>query len=77
MCILEALPLGTLKAAGALGLAAGLVFRPIGVSAAISRVLFFVCAIYTHIKAGDYSAQFGLAIAFLALNAAALGVALG
>jgi hypothetical protein len=69
-------PIGTLKTAGALGLAAGLVFRPIGVSAAIGLVLFFVCAVYTHIKAGDYSAQFGLAIGFLGLNIAALTVAL-
>ena len=69
-------PIGTLKTAGALGLAAGMLLRPIGVSAAIGLVLFFVCAIYTHIKAGDYSAQFGLAIGFLGLNVAALAVAL-
>jgi DoxX-like family len=69
-------PIGTLKTAGALGLAAGLLFRPVGVSAAIGLVLFFVCAIYTHIKAGDYSAQFGLAIGFLAINVAALSLSL-
>lgn len=69
-------PIGTLKTAGALGLAAGLVLRPIGVSAAIGLVLFFVCAVYTHIKASDYSAQFGLAIGFLGLNVVALAVAL-
>lgn len=69
-------PIGTLKTAGALGLAAGLVFRPIGVSAAIGLVLFFVCAIYTHIKAGDYGAQFGLAIGFLSINVAALALSL-
>jgi DoxX-like family len=52
------------------------VFRPLGVSAAIGLVLFFVCAIYTHIRAGDYSPQFGLAIGFLGLNIAALALAL-
>src|SRR5712672_1559680 len=69
-------PIGTLKTAGALGLAAGLAFRPLGVAAAIGLVLFFVCAIYTHIRAGDYSPQFYLANGFLALNVAALSLAL-
>jgi hypothetical protein len=69
-------PIGTLKTLGALGLAAGLLFRPLGVSAAIGLVLFFVCAVYTHIRATDYSPQFGLAIGFLTLNVAALTLAL-
>jgi hypothetical protein len=68
-------PIGTLKTLGALGLAAGLVYRPLGVSAAIGLMLFFVCALYTHVRAGDYGAQFGLAIGFLALNVAALALA--
>ena len=37
-------PIGTLKTAGALGLAAGLVLRPLAIAAAIGLVLFFVCA---------------------------------
>ena len=65
-------PIGTLKTAGALGLAVGLVFRPLGIAAAIGLVLFFVCAIYTHIRASDYGPQFGLANGFLALNVGAL-----
>ena len=69
-------PIGTLKTAGALGLAAGLAFRPLGVAAAIGLVLFFVCAVYTHIRASDYSPQFYLATGFLALNVAALALAL-
>ena len=69
-------PIGTMKTLGALGLAAGLALRPLGTSAAIGLVLFFVCAIYTHIRAGDYSAQFGLAIGFLGLNVAALALSL-
>ena len=69
-------PIGTLKTLGALGLAAGLLVRPLGVSAAVGLVLFFVCAIYTHIRAADYDAQFGLAIGFLGLNVAALALSL-
>ncbi len=69
-------PIGTLKTLGAFGLAAGIAIRPLGISAAIGLVLFFVCAVYTHIRAGDYGAQFGLAIGFLALNVATLGVTL-
>jgi hypothetical protein len=69
-------PIGTLKTAGALGLAAGLAFRPIGIAAAIGLVLVFVCALYTHVLARDYSAQFGLANGFLALNVAAVALAI-
>ena len=66
-------PIGTLKTAGAAGLLAGLVGVPlIGTAAAIGLVLFFVCAIYTHVRASDYSSQFGLAIGFLSLAVAAL-----
>jgi hypothetical protein len=69
-------PIGTLKTAGALGLSAGLVYPPLGIAAAIGLIVFFVCAIYTHILAGDYTPQFGLAIGFLMLNIAALVLAL-
>jgi len=70
-------PIGTLKTAGALGLAAGLALRPVGVAAAIGLVLFFVCAVYTHVRASDYGAQFYLANGFLVLNVAVLVVSLG
>jgi hypothetical protein len=69
-------PIGTLKTAGAVGLAAGVALRPIGVAAAIGLVLFFVCAVYTHVRAHDYGAQFALANLFLALNTAVLVVTL-
>ena len=65
-----------MKTTGAVGLAAGLAFRPLGVAAAIGLILFFVCAIYTHIRANDYGPQFYLANGFLALNDAALVLAL-
>ena len=37
-------------------------------------MLFFVCAVYTHLRAGDLSAQFGLALGLLALAAATLAL---
>jgi len=71
-------PIGTLKTAGAIGLLLGLVGVPwIGAAAAIGLVGFFICALYTHLRAGDYSSQFGLAIGFLLLNVAALVLVLG
>jgi hypothetical protein len=70
-------PIGTAKTAGALGLGAGLFgVRPIGVAAAIGLMLFFFCALYTHVRARDYGAQFVLANGFLALNAAVLALTL-
>ena len=61
-------PIGTLKTAGAVGLLIGLLGVPvIGTAAAIGLVAFFVCAVYTHLLARDYSSQFGLAIGFLVL----------
>ncbi len=66
-------PIGTLKTAGAVGLLLGLIGVPlIGTAAAIGLSLFFVCALYTHVRASDYSSQFGLAIGFLLLAVAAL-----
>ena len=63
--------LGTLKAAGALGLLLGLIGVPlIGTAAAGSLVLFFVCAITTHLRVHDYS--IGPAVTFLLLAVAAL-----
>ena len=66
-------PIGTLKTAGAVGLLLGVIGVPlIGTAAAIGLILFFVCALYTHIRASDYSPQFGLANGFLALAVASL-----
>lgn len=70
-------PIGTLKLAGAAGLLLGLVGVPlIGLAAAIGLVMYFACALYTHIRAGDHSGQFGLAIGFFALNMATLALQL-
>lgn len=68
-------PIGTLKTAGAAGLLLGLLNVPmVGTAAAVGLVLFFVCAVYTHVRASDYSPQFGLAIGFLLLAASVLAL---
>ena len=70
-------PIGTLKTAGAAGLLLGLLGLPlVGTAAAIGLVLFFVCAVHTHLRAGDYSPQFGLALGFLGLAVATLALGL-
>ena len=70
-------PIGTLKTAGAAGLLLGLLGLPlVGTAAAIGLILFFVCAVYTHLRAGDYSPQLGLAVGSLGLAVAALALGL-
>ena len=70
-------PIGTLKLAGAVGLLLGLAGLPlVGTAAAAGLVLYFSCAVYTHLLARDHSAQFGLALGFLALAVASLGLGL-
>jgi hypothetical protein len=64
--------LGTLKAAGALGLLVGLIGVPlIGTAAAVGLILFFVGAIITHLRLRDYY-SIGPAAAFLLLAVTAL-----
>ncbi|OBG65929.1 MULTISPECIES: DoxX family protein [unclassified Mycobacterium] len=63
-------PIGTMKTLGALGLIAGLWIPPIGIAAAAGLIIFFVCAMYTHVLANDISGQFAFAGFLLALNAA-------
>jgi hypothetical protein len=67
-------PIGTLKTAGAIGLLLGVLGVPlIGTCAAIGLILFFICAIFSHLSAGDYSPpQFVLALGFLLLAVATL-----
>jgi hypothetical protein len=66
-------PIGTAKTAGAVGLLLGLLGVPlVGAAASIGLVLFFVCALYTHVRASDFSPQFGLAIGYLVLAVASL-----
>jgi hypothetical protein len=64
--------LGVLKGAGALGLLIGIRVPAVGIAAGL--VLFFIGAIITHLRGHDYS--FGLAIVFLLLAIATLGMRL-
>jgi hypothetical protein len=68
--------LGTLKAAGVLGLLVGLIGVPlIGTAAAVGLILFFVGAIITHLRARYYSLGFPFAFLLLAVAALVLGLA--
>lgn len=70
-------PIGTLKLAGAAGLLTGLAGVPlVGSAAAAGLVVYFACAVYTHLLAGDHSPQLGLALGFLALATATLTLGL-
>lgn len=61
-------PIGVLKVLGAIGLAFGLLGVPVlGTAAAAGLILYFVCALYTHVRVADYSRTFFLATAFLGL----------
>jgi hypothetical protein len=66
------LPLGTVLAAGAIGLLLGLALPPLGVAAAIGLVLYFLCAVGAHIRARDPGV--GGAVFFLVLVVGALVV---
>jgi len=66
--------LGVLKTAGAVGLLVGIRVPLIGIAAAVGLALFFVAAVITHLWGRDYS--FGLAIMFLLVALAALGLRL-
>jgi hypothetical protein len=63
-------PFGLLLASGAVGLLTGLAVPALGTAAAIGLVLYFICAVTAHLRVRD--AQFGGAVFFLLLAAAAL-----
>ncbi|HTJ36890.1 MAG TPA: DoxX family protein [Dactylosporangium sp.] len=67
-------PIGTLKLTGAFGLLAGLWLPALSTAASFGLVLFFICALYTHIRVSDYTPQFFLACTFLALASATLAL---
>ncbi|WNI30050.1 DoxX family protein [Streptomyces sp. ITFR-6] len=62
--------LGSLLAAGTVGLAAGLVVPVLGTLAAIGLILYFIGAIYAHLRVGSRDIVGG--IVFLATAAAVL-----
>jgi hypothetical protein len=71
-------PIGVLKAAGGIGLALGLFGVPlVGTAAAIGLILFWTCAVHTHVLANFWPKEtfgtftfLGLSIATLALDLA-------
>jgi hypothetical protein len=67
------IPLGALKAAGALGLLVGIGVPAIGIAASIGLVLFFVGANVGHMRAHWYSV---FPVVFLLLAASSLGLRL-
>ena len=68
-------PLGTLLAAGAVGLLTGFAEPALGTAAAIGLVLYFICAVSAHLRAHDR--RLGGAVFFLLLAAAALATDIG
>ncbi|MCF6476947.1 DoxX family protein, partial [Nonomuraea sp. MG754425] len=46
----------------------------IGTAAAAGLILYFVCALFTHLRVYDFVPQFYLAIVFLGLAAATLAL---
>lgn len=66
--------LATLKAAGAIGLVAGLWVTPLGVAAAAGVTLYFIGAVVTHLRAKDYELAPAAVLALIAAAALALRV---
>lgn len=71
----QLLPLGVLKAAGALGLLAGIVVPAVGVAAGVGLVLYFVGAIVVVLRAHFY-AHIPYPVIFFLLAAAAMALRL-
>lgn len=72
-------PLGVLLGAGALGLLAGIVVPVLGALAAGGLVLYFVCALAAHVRAGDrhlgpWALYFCLAAGAFGLNLTHCGI---
>ncbi|MEU2654021.1 DoxX family protein [Streptomyces sp. NPDC007325] len=67
--------LAAAKAAGALGLLAGLVVPALGVAAAAGLVLYFAGAVLTHLRAKDYELAPALVLTVLPAIALCLRIA--
>ncbi|MEI5098451.1 DoxX family protein [Streptomyces sp. PmtG] len=68
-------PLGTLLALGTLGLIAGIAVPVLGTVAAVGLVLYFLSALFAHLRVGDrqltaWAVYFCLSMAALAVNVA-------
>ncbi|MFD7079932.1 DoxX family protein [Streptomyces sp. NPDC059918] len=67
--------LATLKAAGAIGLVAGLWVTPLGVAAAVGVTLYFIGAVISHLRVKDFELAPAAVLALVAAAALALRVA--
>ncbi|QNS07679.1 DoxX family protein [Streptomyces xanthii] len=67
--------LATAKAAGALGLLAGLAVAPLGVAAAVGLVLYFVGAVISHVRVKDFAVAPVVVLTLLAAAALVLRIA--
>ncbi|WP_324603888.1 DoxX family protein [Streptomyces sp. NRRL S-241] len=66
--------LATLKAAGAIGLVAGLWVTPLGVAAAVGVTLYFIGAVIAHLRAKDYELAPAAVLTLVAAAALALRI---
>ncbi|MFE6907983.1 DoxX family protein [Streptomyces erythrochromogenes] len=64
--------LATLKAAGALGLVAGLWVTPLGVAAAVGVTLYFIGAVISHLRVKDHDLAPAAVLALVAAAALVL-----
>ncbi|WP_046775523.1 DoxX family protein [Streptomyces yangpuensis] len=64
--------LATLKAAGAIGLVAGLWITPLGVAAAVGVTLYFAGAVISHLRVKDYELAPAAALTLVAAAALTL-----
>ncbi|MEU8618141.1 DoxX family protein [Streptomyces sp. NPDC048623] len=67
--------LATAKAAGALGLLAGLVVPALGVAAAVGLVLYFAGAVISHLRVRDFNVAPVIVLALLAAAALVFRIA--
>lgn len=67
--------LAALKAAGAIGLVAGLWMTPLGVAAAIGVTLYFIGAVVAHVRVKDYELAPAAVLTLVAAAALALRAA--
>lgn len=69
--------LATCEIAGAVGLLAGIVVPPLGIAAAIGVILYFVGAVFFHLRARDKAVAPPLVILVFAVAALVLRIAAG
>jgi hypothetical protein len=65
--------LAACEAAGAVGLVAGIWFPPLGVAAGVALVIYFIGAVVSHVRVGDFKG-IGNALVMLALSAVSLAL---